>query len=483
MQTANQIFFSLLSLMLIGLYVSTITPSGFKKDENLIYWQSSILLRAFSFISWMTAPYLAGFFLTVANLSFLASMMLMVLLFRSWRKPLTQFDLIFAASFVAVSILIFEILRQFDAGFAVRAAFMAIPISILSVWEMRELTTVLKTDKSTGLKTLMIMVLISLIITSAVGVSGLLNKSLGGNQLIQFDGTFMLWGSLSMHLLIYIAVSSYLYQRMMTRERDALMSLDQAARENAQIKSLLEEREGLISSLLIANKTAATGALSASIAHELNQPVAAISLNAEFIKRQLSEGIADPQAIQEVISGIQFDNQRIAKIVSTLRDIFRQEEVKTGLVNLDELIEQMKSIILPQARDRRVDVEFDLQGEQAIPLNTNEISQVILNLVNNAIDAVSSNASMDKKIMIQTRVTADHIELRIADNGPGIAAQKRDTIFDLMKSHKKEGMGLGLWLCKHIIDRHQGRIHYEDSEWGGAQFVIKLPIHPMATKV
>jgi len=469
--------------MLIGLYVSTITPSGFKKNENLIYWQSSILLRALAFIAWMLAPFVSGFVLTIANLFFLASMMLMVLLFRSWRTPLTRFDLKFATFFVLVCILIFEILRQFDAGFAVRAAFMAIPVSILSAWEMRELTSVLKTDRSAGLKTLMFMVLISLIITSAVGVSGLLNKSVAGEQLIQFDGTFMLWGSLSMHLLIYIAVSSYLYQRMMTRERDALMSLDQAARENAQIKSLLEEREGLISSLLIANKTAATGALSASIAHELNQPVAAISLNAEFIKRQLSEGTADPQAIQEVISGIQFDNQRIAKIVSTLRDIFRQEEVKTGLVNLDELIEQMKSIILPQVRDLRMDIEFDLQAAKEIPLNTNEIRQVILNLVNNAIDALSSNPSTDKKIVIQTRLSADHVELRIADNGPGISAQNRETIFDLMKSHKKEGMGLGLWLCKHIIDRHQGRISYQDAEWGGAQFVIKLPIYPMPTKV
>jgi C4-dicarboxylate-specific signal transduction histidine kinase len=483
MQTANQIFFALLSFILIGLFVSTITPSGFKKDGHLIYWQASILLRASAFISWMAAPYLIGFFLTIANFCFLASMTLMVLLFRSWRIPLKRFDLIFAAVFVLSFMSIFEVLRQFNASFVVRSAFMAIPIIIISIWEMRELTSVLKTDRSLGLKTLMIMVLISLIVTFSVGIGGLVNKSLSNAaQLINFDGTFMLWGSLSMHLLIYISVSSYLYQRMMTRERDALLSLDRASVENAQIKALLDEREGLISSLLIANKTAATGALSASIAHELNQPVTAIGLNTEFIKRRLSEGSLDAKEINEVIAGIQFDNQRIATIVATLREIFRQDDVKTSLVNLDDVIQQMQSIILPQAKKSQIDLRFDLQSHQMTPLNTNEISQVILNLLNNAIDALSSHQLNNKIINIKTCMAGDFVELYISDNGPGISLENRSSIFNLMKSNKKEGMGLGLWLCKHIVNRHQGQILYQESQLGGAEFVVRLPINPELIK-
>lgn len=477
MQTANQIFFLLLTLMLIGLYVTTITPAGFKKDENLIYWQASILLRASAFIAWILAPYLFGFVLTIANFCFLASMTLLVLLFRSWRTPLQRSNLMLASVFVFFFITIFEVLRQQGVGFAVRSAFMAVPISILSVLEIRELSSILKKDRSLGLKTLMIMVLCSLTITFAVGVAALVNKSLsGGAQLIHFDGTLLLWASLSMHLLIYISVSSYLYQRMMSRERDALLSLDRASRENTQIKSLLEEREGLISSLLIANKTAATGALSASIAHELNQPVAAISLNTEFIKRRLSDGDLDPKALNEVITGIQFDNQRIASIVSTLRDIFRQDEVKSSAVSLDNLIDQMKSIILPQARDLNVTIQFDLRAKKLIELNENEITQVILNLINNAIDALAASSVPQKKIAIETEVIGEYILLSISDNGSGIPQENRSGIFDLMKSNKKEGMGLGLWLCKHIVDRHQGQIRYEDSVQGGAKFIVQLPI-------
>jgi C4-dicarboxylate-specific signal transduction histidine kinase len=227
---------------------------------------------------------------------------------------------------------------------------------------------------------------------------------------------------------------------------------------------------------LIANKTAATGALSASIAHELNQPVAAISLNTEFIQRKLNEGETDPNGLKEVITHIQQDNHRIAKIVSTLRDIFKQEEIKTSDIHLDELIEQIKPIIMPQVRDMKTDLKFDLNVNQSIPLNSNEISQVIINLLNNSIEALSNTNQSNKEIQIQTRVFGNYVELKISDNGPGIPDQLKASIFDLMKTNKKQGMGLGLWLCKHIINRHQGRISYQQSALGGAEFLIQLPI-------
>ncbi len=481
MQAANQIFFSLLALMLVGLYVSTITPSGYKKDKNLVYWQASILLRALAFIVWTVSPYLFGFSLTIANFCFLASMVLLVLLFRSWRVDITRSGLLVAAAFSLISIIIYEVLRQSGAGFAIRTGFMSIPILILSIWEVNELTRLLKKDQSFGLKVLMGIVLVSLAVTFSVGVYGLINHTRGVTQLIQFDSTFILWGSLSAHLLIYIAVSSYLYQRLMKSELSARIGLERSSTENAQIKALLEEREGLISSLLIANKTAATGALSASIAHELNQPVGAISLNTEYIQRQLNEGKTDPGGLREVITSIQQDNHRIAKIVSTLRDIFRQEEIKTSDVHLDELIEQVKPIIVPQTRDLNINLNFDLNVNQSIPLNNNEISQVLINLLNNSIEALSNSNQSNKEINIQTRVFGNYVELKVSDNGPGIPDQLKASIFDLMKTNKKQGMGLGLWLCKHIIDRHQGRISYQQSSLGGAEFLIQLPIECVGT--
>jgi len=269
--------------------------------------------------------------------------------------------------------------------------------------------------------------------------------------------------------LAYIAISSYWTEKMAISRAVALS-------ENQVVKNLLSERDELISSLLIANKTAATGALSASIAHELNQPVATISLNTEFIQRKLNEGQTDQDSLKEVITNIQQDNHRIARIVSTLRDIFRQEEIKASDIHLDELIEQIKPIIMPQVRDLKIDLKFDLSVNQSIPLNNNEISQVIINLLNNSIEALSNTNQANKEIQINTRVFGNYVELKISDNGPGVPDQLIASIFELMKTNKKQGMGLGLWLCKHIVDRHQGRISYQQSPLGGAEFLIQLPI-------
>jgi signal transduction histidine kinase len=143
---------------------------------------------------------------------------------------------------------------------------------------------------------------------------------------------------------------------------------------------------------------------------------------------------------------------------------------------LDELIEQIKPIILPQVRDFKIDLKFDLNVNQSIPLNSNEISQVIINLLNNSIEALSNANQANKEIQIQTRVFGNYVELKVSDNGPGIPDQLKASIFDLMKTNKKQGMGLGLWLCKHIVDRHQGRISYQRSAFVGAEFLIQLPI-------
>lgn len=165
--------------------------------------------------------------------------------------------------------------------------------------------------------------------------------------------------------------------------------------------------------------------------------------------------------------------------MSTLRDIFRQDEIKTSHVDLDELIGQIKSIITPRARDLNIQMNFNLNVSQLVPLNSNEISQVIINLVNNAIDALSTSQTLKKEIQIQTQIINQSVQFKISDNGPGIPEPLRAGIFDLMKSYKKEGMGLGLWLCKHIIDRHQGRIEYQESPMGGAEFIVQLPLETL----
>jgi signal transduction histidine kinase len=254
------------------------------------------------------------------------------------------------------------------------------------------------------------------------------------------------------------------------------LSNAKVALENDVIKKLLIEREDLISHLSKANKTAATGALSASIAHELNQPIAAIQLNTQFFQEKLALNELDHQAIKDIAKSIEHDNARIANIVATLRGIFKEDQVTAAPIAINPLIESLIPIILPQARDKGVQVTFDLNAMQLLSLNTGEFQQVILNLVNNAIDSLSGLNIPEKIIRISTRDLDGQVEVCISDNGQGVEQDLIPNLFELMKSNKSAGMGLGLWLSKHIIERHQGKITYQTSHAGGAEFVIRMPL-------
>jgi C4-dicarboxylate-specific signal transduction histidine kinase len=411
---------------------------------------------------------------TIANTLFYIAALAQYLFCKSLNQPISnRFDMLAKISVIPFFI-VFETLRQFT-NFETRTSFIVILILLMFSFQILEIHRFKKRESShqltymqiaTGVELFFALSRMIILIAGAVSIQKV-------DQLPQLL-IFVTVAQLVANTIAYIAIGSYWTEKM-------AISRAMAVNENQMVKNLLSEREELISSLLIANKTAATGALSASIAHELNQPVAAISLNTEFIQRKLNEGEADPSGLKEVITHIQQDNHRIARIVSTLRDIFKQEEIKASDIHLDELIEQIKPIIMPQVRDLKIDLKFDLNVIQSIPLNSNEISQVMINLLNNSIEALSNSNQSNKEIQIHTRVFGNFVELKISDNGPGIPDQLKASIFELMKTNKKQGMGLGLWLCKHIIDRHQGRISYKQSALGGAEFLIQLPIECIKT--
>jgi signal transduction histidine kinase len=103
------------------------------------------------------------------------------------------------------------------------------------------------------------------------------------------------------------------------------------------------------------------------------------------------------------------------------------------------------------------------------------MQQIILNLVNNAVQALKSSGTINPLIVIDAIRKTGTTQISIRDNGPGISKENQANLFELLNSTKETGMGLGLWLCKHIITRYGGSIHYEDVPDGGARFVIQLP--------
>jgi signal transduction histidine kinase len=120
-------------------------------------------------------------------------------------------------------------------------------------------------------------------------------------------------------------------------------------------------------------------------------------------------------------------------------------------------------------------LNLDLCNHKDIAIHRGEIQQVILNLLNNAIQSLDSTEKSNKTITIRSTVHADALRLSITDNAAGVPQDRQDNLFELLSSTKQTGMGLGLWLCSHIVTRHGGKLWYENAKGGGANFVMKLP--------
>jgi signal transduction histidine kinase len=246
-------------------------------------------------------------------------------------------------------------------------------------------------------------------------------------------------------------------------------------KEKARIQALLDERERMVGSLLKANKTAATGALSASIAHELNQPLGASNLNIQFLKMKLEKGMLNPELGKEILDSLEHDNKRAATIVKSLRSIFTEGESNAKEVQLGDLISSVLEIVKPELNSKNIQIQLRVDDNLLFMANSAEIEQVILNLLNNAIQALANSGTLQRRITLETIKADKFVQLSISDNGKGVPAEFKPQLFELLSTTKQTGMGLGLWLCKHIVTRYSGSIHYEDAVGGGAKFVVELP--------
>lgn len=484
MQEINQILFVLFALILLGIYISTFADKENKEDiYTSHYWRWSIFSRAISYTTWGLAPLLGNPFLTLANMMVVASALLLAMLFRSWRTPVSKSLEMLCLTVVVVVTIWFEVLRQQEGSFKARVTLIASVIALAGVWALYELYRNHHKNKSGALKAVIGIVSTQVVLTSLLIVVTHIRNQDGVTQFPQHQSLIVVWSAMSAHLLTYIVVSSYLYQRLLISKRRALQALQQkqqelvvTTKEKEEVASLLAEREDLIQSLIHANKTALTGALSASIAHEINQPLGAINLNIDFLKFKLQGDNPETLMIKDVIQSIHEDTARVSNIIAGMQKIFKQDDIQAVKTDLNQFVESLSGVFNPKAKAHHVVMELDLHATAPVSLNQDAFQQVILNLVNNAIDAVTHSETVEKKIWIQTCDDGpDTVLLIVSDNGTGIPEENKRNLFSLMKTTKETGLGLGLWLSRYIVERHGGMIRCDNRETGGASFTVSLP--------
>jgi signal transduction histidine kinase len=260
------------------------------------------------------------------------------------------------------------------------------------------------------------------------------------------------------------------------QERTALALL-----HSQDLGVLLTEREEIIRQLTLSNKSAGMGALVASFAHELNQPLTANLLHAELIQAKLKESGLEQSMrhldiLQKVASAIVQDTQRAADIIRKLRNLFRMSKGEYTAVNLDELVQDMLDLVDSKMKHADIGCRVELEPGLRLHGDATQLQQVVLNLLNNAIDALIESGGDKPQLLIRGKAFGDHLDLEVEDNGSGIAPDRADDVFNLFKTSKSQGMGVGLWLSRSIVEMHGGRLTFQSEPGRRTVFMLRLPL-------
>jgi len=371
----------------------------------------------------------------------------------------------------------YDYLRTTPDTFKYRVALITITQELFLVWQISELRSYYKKDRTLVVKWLIVLTAFTLLGETCRTLWVLVGSAQTNFFLYAQDAlaTTLLWIGYGSTILIYVALGSYYLEKQIRKENQIISALERSKEENQKITELLKEKERLIYGLMKANKTAATGALSASIAHELNQPLGASNLNIQFLKMKLEKGVLNPELGKEILDSLEEDNKRAATIVKSLRSIFTDGDSTAEKVQIADLISKVLDIVKPELKTRNIQIQLQVEDGLTAQVNSGEIEQVILNLLNNAIQALANSGGLNRRISIEAIGAGKIAQLSISDNGSGVPADFKGQLFELLSTTKQTGMGLGLWLCKHIVTRYGGSIHYEEAAGGGAKFVVELP--------
>ncbi|OLL32427.1 hypothetical protein BTH42_08300 [Burkholderia sp. SRS-W-2-2016] len=225
-----------------------------------------------------------------------------------------------------------------------------------------------------------------------------------------------------------------------------------------------------------AARIASAGELSASIAHEVGQPLGAILSNADAAGLILEQHKPEVGELQQILADVRRDALRANQVVHRLRALLKKHPIEFVRLDLNTTVEETLVLLAPEARRRRIAIETDLNrhGPEVVGDRV-QLQQVLLNLAVNAMDAMANTAEPLRLLTIATRPTNDGVELTVADRGTGIRDDVRSKLFDSFYTTKAQGMGLGLSIVRTIVASHDGKISVEPRCGGGSTFAVWLP--------
>ena len=237
-----------------------------------------------------------------------------------------------------------------------------------------------------------------------------------------------------------------------------------------QIRSLQRE-------LLQTTQLTALGEVTASVSHELNQPLTAIAANITTAQKMRADGKLGERDLDEILGDLASDNRRAAEVIREIRSLVSQQPQRLEPVDVEQTIDGVARILRAEAAHRNTMIDFHIpSGLPLVQGNVTQLQQVLLNLVGNALDAMTEIQQPSRSVQVNARIEESHVAIEVRDRGRGFCGNDPETIFDAFHTSKQGGVGLGLAICRRIVKAHGGRIWAEENHDQGATFRFTLPI-------
>lgn len=471
-------FFSLM-LVYIGFYVATLPKLCINHSiKGRQYWKGAVLAGIFAYgffglglmVDWVDEGH--HWILTAASLLYLSCQAMTFMFYRSLRadlKPALRWQLFFGIVIVGA---IYEYMRRVSGGFErlILVECVAMFICIEKFLELnknpeRRFSQVLKGLRLIGFCE--IAVPLSVILTLCF-LRPIDNPTIEHLSAILLGFLFM---QSAVSLLAFAGING-LWAEASAREKRSLHV------ENDQIRSLLNDKKILLDSMADFSRAAEAGGLTAALTHEISQPLGAAMFGLAHLKARLNSMEGSPE-IATLVDKVIFENARANQSVHLLRQLFRptfglRNSVKS-LIDPKIVVDQILSVVACRSKQAKVNISVKNSNDHNILVRADDFYTIALNFVLNALDALEESHKINRAITIFLLSQPTHLSLIVDDNGLGISTEFADQIFQLRKTTKAEGMGVGLWLCHQLCSLRGYSISFNSAPGEGAKFEVLFP--------
>jgi len=372
-----------------------------------------------------------------------------------------------AGVLIIAGVVVFATIRF--APFHIAFTFGAACFVLILGWALYEIRALSRLQESFPLRICYVIVAVKCVLTAAATVKASFDWDPDRLAAVHNEGSFFLLRVVreAMSMTLYIATMAYLLERL-AAERTAQTKYVE------EIKPLLEQRDSLSSALLLSNRVSSVGALAATLAHEIRQPVASLQINADMLAMKIKQMGADTGGLSNLVERISGGVGRLTSVAESVERLFLGPVEAEG-VSPDAEIEKMVAALGWGPEWAGVRFELSLGGVDDVAMSAAHFRLMVLNLLNNANAAFGRGNQQDRTIRISSRAQGRTVEVVVEDNGPGIDPALADNLFGLKEAGSGGGMGLGLWVIHHIVERHGGKIRCDSVPGHGAKFQMTLP--------